>query len=365
MRYYRVRRNRRLLEEQKRENYNIIKGKAITEDKILVFNLYVYHIPKSITKEQILDYFKKYGEIKNVRLIKDQKPKNVQNTSRIAFVNFLEATSATKVLANKSHFINDKRIQVRACDSWHQPGAKENAYCSATTTSTGINNTNNASCLQEEALILKLNDDCLEMIVNFLPIVDQINFGQTCRFNGVFIMHSKTKYKKLKLRILEKLTLWQTRRFLQMAGPQIHILEDTYWEPNTRVIESLGLFCKNVETIDISDIELKPALLRKLLKNMKNVNKLILNRAGLSDLCIPVFKNLPKLKHLSLDDNSKLTVSYRLLWLGVRLLLLILEYIIFPLYISIVNIRISYHYIVYSGLRNLCNIFRLLYYKYK
>ncbi|XP_075164903.1 uncharacterized protein LOC142237460 isoform X2 [Haematobia irritans] len=293
------------------ENYKIINGKAFTEDNILVFNLFIYNIPKSLNKDQVFNYFRKFGEVKSVRLLKDQKRKNVPNSPRIGFVNFSDAAAATKVLQNNNHYINKKRIQIRACDSWHQPGAKENSDSTATT-STANNNANSASCSEQEALILQLNDDCLEMILKFLPMVDQINFAQTCcRLKDIFAMHSKSEYKILLLNDLDNLTLWQIRQFLQMAGPHIQTLEgEMIHKHSHRVIESMGLFCTNVEVINIQSSLLKPVMLRKLFKKMKNVKVLTLHDTDLVDSCIPILKNLSNLKELSLDGNCELTGNY-------------------------------------------------------
>lgn len=59
--------------------------------------LYIF-VSKKTTKEQTYDYFKKFGEIKNVRLMNDRKHKNVhyQQATKIGFVNFCDATVAAK-----------------------------------------------------------------------------------------------------------------------------------------------------------------------------------------------------------------------------------------------------------------------------
>ncbi|XP_059225277.1 putative RNA-binding protein EEED8.10 isoform X2 [Stomoxys calcitrans] len=289
------------------ENFKIVNGQAFTEDNMLVHNLFVYNIPIKTTTEQFLTYFKKFGEIKNVRLLNDNKKRrNVQHhhqTQKIGFVNFCDAKVAAKVLQNKNHAINKKRIGVRACDSWHQPGALGKKDASGAT-----DNSSSEQC-QQEALILNLNDDCLDLIFKNLPLLDQINFARTCRrLKDVFTMHSKACYKHFLLPDLEKLTLWQTRQFLEMAGPCIEVLTGQLsYKQTNRIIEFLGLFCTNVKTLQMTKVILKPKNLRKLLKNMTKIEALYLGNTELCDSCIPILKNLPNLKTLGLERNTELT----------------------------------------------------------
>lgn len=139
--------------------------------------------------------------------------------------------------------------------------------------------------------------------------MDKINLSQTCsRLRDVFIIHSKFEYKKFNLYELDLLTLWQTRQFLEMAGPQIEFLEGQVpFKQTKRIIEFLGNFCINVKNVRINGTSLKAHILRKLLKKMTNINELHLNDTECNDTCIPVLKNLPNLKILSLDENCEIT----------------------------------------------------------
>ncbi|XP_058984971.1 uncharacterized protein LOC131805609 isoform X3 [Musca domestica] len=294
-----------------RPNYSIVNGKAFTEDNVLVYNIFVYNIPQKTTERQILDYFKKFGEIKNVRLINDRKRKIIHQAHKIGFVNFMDPTVAAKVLQDTNHCINKKRIRVRACDSWHQPDAQAHSTKDASGEDVDTKNSSKNS-IDESISILNLNDDCLELIFKHLPMKDKIQLARSCsRLRNVFEMHSKIEYKRFALCDLDNLTLWQTRQFLEMAGPQIERLDGPVpYKQVNRIMEFLGLFCTNVKTVCIDGNHLKPSILCKLLRKMTNVETLELNDTGLCDFSIPVLKNLPGLKSLSLNENCELTGKY-------------------------------------------------------
>lgn len=188
---------------------------------------------------------------------------------------------------------------VRACDSWHQPDAQPSA---AAVTAGDDATTNDAS-------ILNLNDDCLDVIFKNLEMLDQVNLAQCCsRLKGVFAMRAKVEYKILDLEDLEFLTLWQARQFLQMAGPQIEKLEGrATYNHFKRVVKFLGIYCTNVKSIGITSKRLTANNLRRLLKNMSLVEELRLNDAYLKDGCILVFRKLKHLKVLAIEENYHLT----------------------------------------------------------
>ncbi|XP_073847595.1 uncharacterized protein isoform X2 [Musca autumnalis] len=302
-----------------RPNYSIINGKAFTEDNVLVYNLFVYNIPSKTTERQTLDYFKTFGEIKNVRLLNDRKHNKGIHPApyKIGFVNFIDPAVAAKVLQNANHFINKKRIRVRACDSWHQPDAQGGQSHNGKDNSAGVGSDGDANEASNETIedsisLLNLNDDCLELIFQNLPMKDKIQLARTCnRLRSVFEMHSKIEYKRFLLYELDNLTLWQIRQFLEMAGPQIETLDGQVpYRQSNRIMEFLGLFCTNVKSLSIDSNHLKPSVLRKLLRKMTNIESLELNDTELCDSSIPVLKNLPNLKVLSLKQNCEITGKY-------------------------------------------------------
>lgn len=224
------------------------------------------------------------------------------------FLALIQLFISSRVLQDTNHCINKKRIRVRACDSWHQPDAQAHSTKDASGEDVDTKNSSKDS-IDESISILNLNDDCLELIFKHLPMKDKIQLARSCsRLRNVFEMHSKIEYKRFALCDLDNLTLWQTRQFLEMAGPQIERLDGQVpYKQVNRIMEFLGLFCTNVKTVCIDGNHLKPSILRKLLRKMTNVETLELNDTELCDSSIPVLKNLPGLKSLSLNENCELT----------------------------------------------------------
>lgn len=174
-------------------------------------------------------------------------------------------------------------------------------------------NDDNSIKLQQNALILNLNDDCLEYICKQLTPKNQINFALTCqRFCDIFKMISSVEYLTLSTDTFIDWTPWQVRLFLQLVGSQVKTLivdfiifdADSRWKMTT-YIKFLSLFCTNVEMLLVFSCDVPSSLLRSLFGNMKQLKELEL--CNTNDNLIKYLKKFKNLKSLSITNNSDIT----------------------------------------------------------
>ncbi|ONK64843.1 uncharacterized protein A4U43_C07F30560 [Asparagus officinalis] len=72
--------------------------------------LFVGEIDGSFKEEEIKDYFTKFGEVKEVVVVKDRVTGNVRG---FGFVEFLDPDSVEKALKEKEHAIGERRVDVK------------------------------------------------------------------------------------------------------------------------------------------------------------------------------------------------------------------------------------------------------------
>lgn len=273
-------------------NYRFVGDQAYTEDHVLIYNIFVYNIRNADTEDHVLQYFQKFGKVLKVKLVMDQNNSRFKSRSdqkpKIGFVNFADSKIAAKVLENCDHVLNGTRIGVKAGYSWTQPNAHtaQSLHASgrnvADAQSAGIKTSTetckslcSSSSPELDALILNLNDDCLEHICKNLELRDQINFARACpRFRDVFTMLSKVVYKIIQLEKISSLTLWQIREFLKMSGPHIETLKGKVLSNDcNRIVQFLSLYCTNVKTVDIYPMKCNPVYLRQLESRTSNLSR--------------------------------------------------------------------------------------------
>lgn len=69
--------------------------------------LFVGGINESFKEEEIRDYFAKFGEVKEVVVVKDKASGNVRG---FGFVEFADPDSAERALSEKEHAIGDRKV---------------------------------------------------------------------------------------------------------------------------------------------------------------------------------------------------------------------------------------------------------------
>lgn len=208
-----------------------------------------------------------------------------------------------RALLKPNHYLNGRKIFVKACDSWHQPNASE---------ASGSHSSNKMdaedSNTEKGISILHLNDDCLETICKKLELQDQLRFARVCgRFKDIFEMCSRMHHKVFIIDSLEKLTLWESREFFQIVGQHIEEISGKPPAKNrVRLLEFVAQFCPKVTRLSLY-FKLKASVLNNLLSKMQQVTELELKDCSLHDNTIAAIRKLPKLQKLSLAENYELT----------------------------------------------------------
>ncbi|KAM7344478.1 uncharacterized protein ACRADG_011203 [Cochliomyia hominivorax] len=288
--------------------YNIVDDQAFTEDNIIIYNLFISYLPKNVTTAEISKYFKQFGKVLNVKCIANKIGSN-------CFINFADPRVAARVLQRRRHVIRNSKIHLKPSFSYYQPdGQRIIAQLRKKLNNDVVNNDtasfsscNNSITTEQSALILTLNDDCLEYICKQLKPKDQINFALTCqRFCNIFKMISSVQYTNLSTDFFTDMTLWECRIFLEIVGPQVKILILEFWiEHREKIyINFFTSLCRNVEKLVIlCPIEINS--LRKMFGTMKNLKELEL--IYLNDNMISNLKQLKNLKCLSITNNNEIT----------------------------------------------------------
>lgn len=212
------------------------------------------------------------------------------------FVCFANALDAAKALRLSNHSINGRRLCVQANDSWHQP----DAYGTVP---------QGAQQDEQLALILTLDDHCLEYILRELVLSDRIHFARTCtRFRSVYQQVSPALHKSLQFDAFDALTLWDIRDFFQLSGRHLQQIEGIV--PRTRcqrLCEYFGTHCVNLKSMNITGSKFSVRNMLKFFAKLERLQVLKISACALSNDSLQALRHLTQLKHLDLSDNYKLT----------------------------------------------------------
>nr|XP_014085654.2 F-box/LRR-repeat protein 7-like [Bactrocera oleae]XP_036231123.1 F-box/LRR-repeat protein 7-like [Bactrocera oleae]XP_036231124.1 F-box/LRR-repeat protein 7-like [Bactrocera oleae]XP_036231125.1 F-box/LRR-repeat protein 7-like [Bactrocera oleae] len=294
-------------EDADNQNFFIKHNKAYTEDNVLIYNIFVYSIPKQLTEKNVRDYFSDFGNVLDVKLVADKK-RNRRAALKVGFVNFSEPESACCALKNNQR-LHGLRIGVKAGDSWNQPNAEK--ACSVKVRNTWIQ-PSFVSLPTEGINILSLNDDCLEIIFGLLELKDQVRFARVCkRFQYVFQIYCKREYKNFDLDKMSGMTLWEIRDFFRFAGGNIEsILGVVPYKSRERIIEFIRTFCTELKIIKLDESKMRAECLKKLLHRFPLLHALTLRDCYLSDSSIHTMTHLKHLETLELTENYELTGKF-------------------------------------------------------
>ncbi|XP_023036918.2 uncharacterized protein LOC111519590 [Drosophila willistoni] len=251
-----------------------------TEDHVLVHEIYLCDIPAKLTEDELLIYFNSFGTVVGLQLQKQHKK------LKTGCVLFADPLDAAKVLHKQIHYLSDHRFQVNASNSWLQP----EAY----TTS-------------EQSHITKIPDDCLVRILEFLPLMDQLQFLRHCSFyRDVYNLDTRHLHKSVFYYMPESLTIWQMREFFFIFGDGIQSFRDDLGRCE-RFYKFLGLNCVNLKCLELCNTRLSPKNMFKIFSKTNKLENLRLNRCDLNGNSLVNLKNLQQLKYLSLYDNPNLS----------------------------------------------------------
>lgn len=216
--------------------------------------------------------------------------------TKTGFVCFANALDAAKALRCNNHIVNGRRLCVQANDSWHQP----DAYGTVP---------QGAEHDEQPALILKLDDHCLEYIMRELVLSDRIHFARTCtRFRSVYRQVSPALHKSLQFDEFDALTLWDIRDFFMLSGRHLQHIEGVVPRARCqRLCEYFGTHCVNLNTMNITGSKFSVRNIRKIFAKLEALQVLKMSGCDLTNDSLLALHHLSELKHLDLSDNYKLT----------------------------------------------------------
>ncbi|XP_053963669.1 uncharacterized protein LOC128866734 isoform X2 [Anastrepha ludens] len=306
--------------------------KAYTKDNILIYNIFVYNIPRWVKVPDITRYFSKFGVISEVRLVDDKK-KSRHSSLAVGFVNFVDPESAYTVLKKSNHRIRGSRIGVKAGNSGNQSGA-EKAHSHSQVVRGSQQKKAKASNAQQKKTkasnvgpklrlnILSLNDDCLEIICALLGLRDQIRFARVCnRFQEIFKMLSMRAYKRFECRKIIGMPLCEISDFFRLAGKNIETVSSEVPEKNReRIITFIRTCCVNLKQLKLVNSQMDRDCLKKLLRSFPLLEELNLHNCDIHDLSIESLQYLTQLESLTLSANSELTGKFMNLLVQLKVL---------------------------------------------
>ncbi|XP_046866723.1 uncharacterized protein LOC124460255 [Drosophila willistoni] len=269
-----------------RRRHYVKNGLWFTEDHIPVRKLFLTNIPEDLKEDTLVEHFKRFGNVISV-----------QHFYNAGFVLFANASDATKALEMKIHHVNGHKIDVIVADSWCQPdlyGASEPVP---------------AGDQSGEAYILKIPDDCLSMILKFLPLADQVHFKSVCnRFHSVYQLTARSIHKSVDWEKLDDLTLWECREFFRSSGPYVTDLYiNLYAKYRNRLFKYFGRNCINLKSLELFNVPLSAEIMFQIFSTTSKLENLILKLCDLTDEMLLALKNLKNLRKLDLAWNYLLS----------------------------------------------------------
>ncbi|SPP72763.1 uncharacterized protein LOC117585182 [Drosophila guanche] len=289
------------------QNYYFKNSIAYTEDHIPVQKLYVFKIPIELNKTMLYSHFSNYGRILHMQLSGNNSGRRVIGRSnrfqyKTGWVFYEKTLDAAKPLHSRIHHVNGLRFNVQASDSWHQPDAYGADACSYA---------QEAEAEQLYPPILNLNDHCLEMVMRYLPMHEQMVFARTClRFRAVYQQATSRLHKSINLNDFEKLTVWDLREFFKLSGTYVqHITGVIPPMRSQRFYEFLSANCLNLKTLTLHNSPLTPRNMVKIFAKMTKLEVLELPQNMLTDEGISALENCRSLKTLNIAGNPIIGAS--------------------------------------------------------
>uniref|UniRef100_A0A0A1XGF6 Putative RNA-binding protein EEED8.10 n=1 Tax=Zeugodacus cucurbitae TaxID=28588 RepID=A0A0A1XGF6_ZEUCU len=308
-------------EDVDNQNFYIKENNAYTEDNVLVYNIFVYSIPKQLTEDDVRRYFSKFGNVLDVKLVADKR-RSRRAAPKVGFVNFAASESACSALRKNNHRLQGVRIGVKPGDSWNQPnaekacGSRENDNNVATTskqTKKHVQQSTTKDAIATNSThMLALNDDCLESIFGFLDLKAQVRFARVCqRFQDIFQIYCKREFKNFELHKMCNMTLWEMRDFLRFAGDNItSITGKVPYKNRERIMDFIRTFCVKLKCIKLDNSKTRNECLKKLLRGIPQLQELTLRDCALTDNSIQTMTHLKHLETLELAENYELTGKF-------------------------------------------------------
>ncbi|KAH8377099.1 hypothetical protein KR093_003423, partial [Drosophila rubida] len=159
------------------------------------------------------------------------------------------------------------------------------------------------------AVIVSLNDHCLEHIMRHLRLPDRIRFARTCnRIRGVYVQASPAMHRSMSFDAFDGMTIWDMRDFFLLSGSHVlHIEGNVPPGRCQRLCEYLGQYCVNLRSMRATASKLTIRNMHKMFARTHELEELQLRACALYNDGLLALKHLKLLKRLDLSDNRQLT----------------------------------------------------------
>lgn len=229
-----------------------------------------YIFQKTITQNEIMQQFEKYGKIQSV----DIRSKDSPTAERVpfAYVTFSDSLIAYRAVDEYPKTANGI-FKVQPADTWHQPGAWQ---CKTETPAGG----------ELKASLDILNDDCLLKFFDICDVESISNAFDVCQRFRQLIEGSLSKYRSFTLDV-EKRNIQQIRKILRCIGSgveKLHLNFHFNHKPANlhRILQKITQYVNgNIEELRIKNLlltedvleQLKPLLVRIKVLKIDNYNE--------------------------------------------------------------------------------------------
>lgn len=213
--------------------------------------------------------------------------------------------SIYRVREKKILNLQHRRLTVRPADSWHQPDFKDMDELGW-----------NEAVEQDEAgTILRLNDDCLLKIFEYLPMTDLIQAEKACwRFRSIAELIYKS-YKVFDSDDYDMCSLVCLRNVLYNIGPYVQSLKANFRFNSTRngqLLRFAALYCTDLKVLQLCGIEVTYKI-RNIHNMFRHLRKLEIGACSVSDHDLSYLLRASEnktIEELSLSNNQKLTGKF-------------------------------------------------------
>ncbi|XP_058794527.1 putative RNA-binding protein EEED8.10 isoform X1 [Phymastichus coffea] len=289
--------------------------KPYTVDNVPIRKLFVGNIAQRSKHKDLEKVFSKYGKLDGCYL---KKNSGKSNYAFVTFSSMDDALKATKDGQRKMINLHSRDLRVMPADSWHQPDNVENKLKKILKSVESNQEMSTEFELNEDALIHKLNDDCLMHIFSFLPIADRVKIERVCKRWKVVSQSSWRTFKKLDLTQAtwgftlsnqgpREIYTSSLRKALLRCGQFLtHIDLSNFAEKLSKsTLTVIARFCPNLLYIDITGLGVSPAGIKSLTASCSNIVEF--NLGPCSSQCDPdlslLFSNNKKLRRVKIFKN--------------------------------------------------------------
>lgn len=305
------------------------KGHFTTVDGVPVRKLFVANLTSYTLQKDLILLFSRFGKVVEASVV---KPQNLSKP-HFGFVTYETPAEATSALRNKNRlFIFQRKLYVSPADSWHQPlelpdgqilwnrrkGAEklnkdeeqEDGDAEEGETSSELQDPE-LSVDDDTCAISKLNDDCLLLIFNCIPLNERLSLHKVCRRWKALSLGMWFGLRKLDFTTKplsnDQLTDTLLKTYISLCPniTSINLAIDGH-KLTTNAIVTIAERCRNLEDITMRDMQMKKrslALLARCCPNLKAFHMDTCSSRHDSEM-VALVKKCHNLEHISMKFSS-------------------------------------------------------------